>query len=232
MSLRLKLPLFIVLLVFVASIAILSVSVYQTRKRGESDVATIRTNETAKVKNTIKEHVDIMYSLINAQYQRSFSLEEVVTIFNKTKAVTYDNGRGYFWVSDMSDTPHVLIHPYFDSLGAADKSKVLFFVRDINRQVANQGDGFVETAWPKLTGMSISDSAVSKLCYARVFAPLKLVIASGRSTDDIDGVIRKRSEQTQSEIASIIRDRIIFALLILVLSTLAVVFFTGMITSL
>ena len=152
MSLKIKLILFIVVLVFIASIAILAISVYQTRKRGKEDVLRIKTNETVRVKNAYKEHVDIMYSLISAQYQRSFSRDEVATIFNEVRNVTYDNGRGYFWISDLQDTPQVLIYPYLDSIHTGKRLKAGEFVQDIDRQVRNHGDGFVETMAPALRG--------------------------------------------------------------------------------
>jgi PAS domain S-box-containing protein len=230
MSLKIKLSLFIVLLVFIASSAILAISVYQTRRRGGEDIARIRTNETARVKSTIKEHVDIMYSLIGAQYQQSFSRDEVASLFSKIKDVTYDNGRGYFWISDLSDTLHILIHPHLEGIPAAVRMKLLLSVRTVNRQVRGQGEQFVEADAPVFRGNAATDSSAPLLCYGRVFAPLGWVIASGRSTDDIDATIAKRSEQTEAEIASILRERIILASVILALSILAAVFFTGMVT--
>ncbi len=230
MSLKLKLSLFIVLLVFVVSAAILAISVYQTRKKGKEDVARIKTNETARVKNTIKEHVDFMHSLVMAQYQRSFSPNEVASLVGKIKDITYDNGRGFFWVAAMNDSPLVLIHPHLDSLDEAGRLKVFLFVRNINHQVAIRGDGFIETSAPVLTDKTASDSSTFIECYARTFEPLGWVIASGRSTDDITAVIRKRSEQTKAEVASITGVLVIFASVILALSILAVVLFTGKVT--
>jgi len=230
MSLKIKLPLFIVLVVFVASIAILVISVYQTKKRGESDVAQIRINETARAKNAIKEHVAIMYSLISAQYQRSISKEEMATILNKVKDVTYDNGRGYFWVCEAGGAPKILVHPYLDSLDSADRGKLRSYLYNVNNIVEKFGDGFIETAWPRFSNNKLADSAVSKFCYARMFKPLGWIVASGRSTDDIDAIITIRTRQTEHEIASIVHERVLFAIVILALSFIVVVLFSNLIT--
>ena len=230
MSLRIKLPLFIVLIVFIASVTILWVSVHQTRKRGERNIADIRTIETARVKNVLKEHVNFIYSLVNAQHQRSLSSEKITSILNEIKSVTYDNGRGYLWISDTCDAPKLLIHPFLENLGGTDSMKVLSLIKSVNQAVRKSGERYLEFTWPKPDGNYLSDSVFSKLCYAKLYRPLGWVIGSGRYTDEIDEIIKRKIAQTKEEITVTIRDRIIFAVIVLLISTLAIFIFTGTIT--
>jgi PAS domain S-box-containing protein len=229
-SLRIKLPLFIVLFVFLASTAILGISVKQTRTRGEKNIADIRSIETARVKNVLKEHVNIIYSLIKAQHQRSMSEEDMASVLDKIKTITYDKGRGYFWISDTRDSPLLLIHPYIGGLSGPDSAKVLSLVREVNRLVRRHGEGYYELTWPRLGEKGFSDSTFSKLCFAKLYGPLGWVVGSGRYTDDIDGIINGRIAQTREEVSVIIRDRLFFAGGVLLACTVAIFVFTGMIT--
>ena len=230
MSLRIKLPLFIVMCVFVASLAILWVSVNQTQKRGEKNIADIRAVETARVKNVLREHVNFIYSLIGAQHQHPMTREDMASILDKIKSITYDNGRGYFWISDTRDSPLLLIHPYIAGLSGRDSLKVLSLVRTVNQLAQKNGEGYYELTWPRLGKNGFSDSSFSKLCFARLYSPLGWVVGSGRYIDDIDDVINHRIIQTREEISVIIRDRIFFAAVVLFICTVAIFVFTGMVT--
>lgn len=230
MSLRFKLPLFTALFVFLAAAAILYVSVQQTYRRGERNITDIRTFETARVKNVIREHVNFIYSLIHAQDQRSLTKQETMAILNRIKTVTYDNGRGYFWVVDTSSSPKFLIHPFIDSLSGAASLKVISLLRTVNAEVQTKGDGYVRLTWPKRHMNELSDSSFSMLCYSRFYRSFGWVVASGRYTDDIDAIINQRVAQTKDEINDIIRDRLIFAAIVLAICMLVIIVFTGMIT--
>ncbi|HUI92814.1 MAG TPA: ATP-binding protein [Chitinivibrionales bacterium] len=230
MSLRIKLPLFIVVVVFITAVAILTVSVRQTQRRAEKNIADIRIIETSRVKNVLREQVNIIYSMIKAEHQRSMTQEDMTSILDKIKTITYDKGRGYFWISDTHDSPKILIHPYLGGLSGPDSAKILSLVSTVNRLVRTHGEGYYELTWPRLDEKGFSDSSFSKLCFARLYTPLGWVVASGRYTDDIDDVIHHRITQTREEIDVIIRDRIFFAFAVLFVSTVAIFVFTGLIT--
>jgi PAS domain S-box-containing protein len=229
-SLRIKLLLFTILFVFTTSMAILWVSVYQIRKKGERDIEDIRSRETARVFNSLKEHVNIIYSLIDAQFPRSLTQREMVSVFDKIKNLTFVEGRGYFWVSDTSDSPTFLIHPFFDSLNASDRKRVLELVSAVSRAVRIKNEDYLERIWPKFSKGILTDSTFSKLCYGRVFRPLGWIIASGRYIDDINDIIAERIIRSRQEISVIIRERIFLSAIILFLCTVAIVVFSRTIT--
>ncbi len=230
MSLRIKLPLFTALFVLLASMAILWVSVQQTVKRGERNIADIRSFETSRIKNLLKEHVNLIYSLVKAQHENSHALKDAMPIAEKIKNITFDNGRGYFWIVDTLDMPNFLLHPFLDSLSGRDSNKVLSLVKTVNSAIRPSGEGFITLVWPKIGRKGFSDSLLSKVCYAKRYKPLGWVIASGRYTDDIDSVINHRVSRTKIEITDIIRERFVFTAIVLVFCMLAIVIFTGIIT--
>jgi PAS domain S-box-containing protein len=231
MSLRIKLPLLTLLFVFLAAVAILWISLQQTYKRGEKNIAEIRTFETARIKNVIREQVNFVYSLISAQSQRSITRKELIARLESIKNVTYDNGRGYFWIADTCTPPELLIHPYVGNLADTQRLKVLSLVESVNVMVRGNGEGYSQPDWPRLDQTGLSDSLFPMLCYAKLYGPRGWTVASARYTDDIEAIINKRVAQTKGEIAAIIRERIIFAAVVMVLCMIAIVIFTGMITS-
>lgn len=231
MSLRIKLPLFTALFVFFAAVAILWVSLQQTYKRGERNIEDIRTFEKARIRSVIKEQANFAYSLISAQNQQASAKNRVSELLDNIKNVTYDNGRGYFWIADTCSPPRFIVHPYLANLSRNDSLKVLSLVKSAGAAVRDNGEGYsVKQMWPRLDKKGFSDSLFSETCYARLYRPLGWIIASARYTDDIDAIINKRISQTRSEITAIILERIVFAAVVLMLSVLAIVIFTGMIT--
>ena len=210
--------------------AILWISVYQIRLKGERDIDDIRTREMSRVRASLKEHVNIIHSLINAQYRRSPTSREIVLLFNKILNLTYEEGQGHFWVCDAIDSSKLLIHPYFDSLNSDGRRHLMEIIGLVNRAVRGNNEVYLENKWPKFARGALSDSSVSILCYAREFRPLRWNVVYGRYVDDINDIIAKRIFRSREEIAIIIRERIILSAVILFICTISIVIFSRTIT--
>ncbi|MFN8189893.1 MAG: methyl-accepting chemotaxis protein [Nocardioidaceae bacterium] len=96
----------------------------------------------------------------------------------------YDDGKGYFWINDMS--PTMVMHPIDPSLDGTDLSekadpdgKHLFM--DMVAVVKADGAGFVEYQWPK-PGV---DEPQPKVSYVAGYEPWGWIVGSGVYVDDV-----------------------------------------------
>ena len=99
-------------------------------------------------------------------------------------ALRYGDGKGYFWINDM--TPTMVMHPIDPSLNGADLSgktdpdgKHLFM--DMVKVVEADGAGFMEYQWPK-PGV---DAPQPKVSYVAGYEPWGWIIGSGVYVDDV-----------------------------------------------
>ena len=88
MSFRIKLTLFTVGFVLLASLAILGVSVFQSRQRERRDIQTLRTSELTKLKNNLQSSVDIICAVEDRVRppEMSANLEGIISRLKKRAA--------------------------------------------------------------------------------------------------------------------------------------------------
>jgi PAS domain S-box-containing protein len=229
-SIKFKLLTFTILVVFATSMAILWISVYQIQKKGARDIEDIRVREMSRVRASIKDQVNFIYSLINAQYRRSSAKHDLVLLIDKIMNSTYEEGQGYFWIYDALDSSRLVIHPFFDRLNGADRRRLLDLIGSVNAVVHEKGENFIESKWPRFADSAFSDSSYPILCYGREFPKLNWIVAAGRYEDDINDIIAGRVARSREEIAIIVRERIILSAIILFICTVGIVVFSNTLT--
>lgn len=117
------------------------------------------------------------------------------------RAMRYDNGTGYFGVTDTTEPfPKMMIHPIFPNLEGQVMSDPKFnralgkgvnIFKAIAKVGKENGEGLVDYDWPKPG----SNTPQPKLSYVKYFEPLDWVITTGVYVDDIDLAIAKKKEQ-------------------------------------
>ncbi|MFH0918959.1 MAG: ATP-binding protein [Fibrobacterota bacterium] len=216
--------------VLIVSVAILSITVRQIRVKGKKDIERIWKNENLRVESTLREHVNIICSLLDAQYKSTLEPEQIQSFLDKVRSITYDDGRGYFWISRAGKDSALVMHPFADKLRAGDAAKVRQLSLAVDSVVQSGGSGFYRTVWPKFTGAGFSGEAYPKLCYAKAYAPLGWIVASGKYMDDVEQVIAVRSDQIRDDVLDIIRERILYSVVILSVFSVLIIFFSSRIT--
>lgn len=230
MRLKIKLPLFTVLFVLMVSIIIIAISVHQIRVKGHRDVENIRKVESLRVENTLKARVNTIRSLLDAQRKGSVSKTNITVFLDNVKGITYDEGSGYFWISEPAQHSKLIIHPFAGNLTDRNRSQVLALVRTMDSIVRTAGEGYYRVAWPKFTGTDLTTETYTKLCYAKLYKPLGWVIASGRYLDDAESAINTRSQKIREDVSDIIKERILYSIVILSAFIVVIIFFSSRIT--
>src|SRR3989339_217038 len=230
MNLRVKLVFFTMFFVLIVSIAILAITVRQIREKGKNDIERIWRNENLRVERTLREHVNIICSLLDAQSKTSLRQEQTFSVLDKIRSITYDNGRGYFWISKAGNGGALIMHPFAGNLSADGVTKVLRLTRAVDSAVQFRGNGYYRTEWPKFADSVLTLETYPKLCYAKVFAPMGWVVASGQYMDDVELLIAIRSERIKDDVLGIIKERILYSIVILSAFTVLIIFFSSRIT--
>ncbi len=149
---------------------------------------------------------------------------------NEISRMRFNNGNGYFWINDISQPyPKMVMHPisptlvgkvmddpkYNCALGK-DQNMFLAFVD----KTRDTGEGFVDYVWPRPQSNSGSNAAAPKLAFVKRFAPLGWVIGTGEYTDDIEMIIKTKSEEISATTRSLAYKILLFSLV-----TLSLLFF-------
>lgn len=135
--------------------------------------------------------------------------QELLEYSNKLRFGSSD----YVWIHSFDpadpDKPKMIMHPTIPALNGEDISKapyltgekkgqiihatstaepVPFFVQ-MNRLIAEQGEGYVEYEWPKLTSKGLTEYQ-AKLSYVKLFKPWGWVIGTGAYIKDIEPEVK------------------------------------------
>jgi PAS domain S-box-containing protein len=228
-SLRTKLLIYTILFVFTSSSAILTISVCQSKKRGKQDIESIKSLENARVRNNLKEHVNVVYSIIEAHNRQALSQNEIKALLNDIQKLTSVGERRYFWIMKADTAPKLLIPDYTSAHVDSNNAKTDAMLKTVYRCVRDKGEGFCSITWPAIQN-DMQDSSGTKLCYVRLYKPLNWVIVSGQYIDDMNDVIADRVSRNNTKIKELIWERILYSVLILLASTLLIILFSTMVT--
>ena len=185
----------------------LVLSIHSLSKRGEAEIASVKTMMLAGKKEKMKDLVKNTYSILEEKYRSANASkkngeEEFMEEAKKEiGALRYGpEGKDYFWINDMH--PRMIMHPIKPALDGQDLSgfkdpngKYLF--NDFVKVCREKGEGFVEYMWPK-PGY---DKPVPKLSYVMLFKPWNWIVGTGVYLDDIKAVEMMRTKEIKSAIA-------------------------------
>jgi methyl-accepting chemotaxis protein len=179
----------------------LIISIHSLGKRGEEEIASVKTMMMTEKKEKLNNIVDITFNTIRSTYNRSDLTEDQKkqSVLNLVKDMRYDK-KGYFWINDMH--PKMVMHPIKPDLNGKDLSdfkdpngKHLF--NEFVKVCREKGEGFVDYMWPKPG----HDKPVPKLSYVKLFEPWNWIVGTGIYLDDIKVMEIQKAKEIKSAIA-------------------------------
>lgn len=136
---------------------------------------------------------------------------DIITgILDHLKTLKYNNGQGYFFVTDMQlPYPTMIMHPTVPSLNGKVLIDTAFncakgtnqnFFQLMAQKAQRNGGGYVEYIWPN----PITKKREAKLSYVKRFAPLNWVIGTGAFVNHIEERIKAKEEEIDVRVRNII----------------------------
>ena len=218
MKLKQKITLASAAILIIPTVLITSIAIYNIRNKTTTDIQNYREEQFEKSKIRLENVVDLAYGILENEYNSTDSITHALASLAKLR---YDGSEGYFWITDTSVPPVMLMHAASPELnGRVMSSDFLNDTEDIDSQnsyseraklTRQNGEAYVEYKMVKPG----EDKVYSKLSYSRWFQPLDLVLASGIYTDSIDEAVALKEKELKSQVSKIVWQSIIIALIIL-----------------
>ena len=208
----------------------LIMSIHSLGKRGEAEIASVKTMMMMEKKEKLNNIVDITFNTIRSTYNRSDLTEDQKkqSALDLVKDMRYDK-KGYFWINDMH--PKMVMHPIKPALNGKDLSdfkdpndKHLF--NEFVKICREKGEGLVDYMWPK-PGY---DKPVPKLSYVKLFKPWNWIVGTGIYLDDIKAVEIQKTKEIKSAIARQRNDLIGVIIILFVLGAGVITYISRKIT--
>jgi len=177
---------------------LLAVDAYLNNARSKDDSRNYRQDAEASVQQELKHMVEGIVAIFadyelrvqQGKMERATAQREA---FALVKAMRYDDGRGYYWINDLSlPIPVMLMHaakPSLDGKPLSDpaydcalgKKQNLF--QAMVQVSAATGEGLVDYVWPDPKN---PDKILPKFSYVKRFEPWGLLVGTGVYIDAID----------------------------------------------
>jgi methyl-accepting chemotaxis protein len=185
----------------------LIMSIHTLGKRGEQEIASIKSMMMTEKKEKLKDLVKNTYAIMQSSYNAAHDSQNVAEAQfmedakKEISALRYGSqSKDYFWINDMH--PTMVMHPIKPALNGKDLSdykdpdgKHLF--NEFVKVCREKGEGFVDYMWPKPG----HDKPVPKLSYVKLFKPWNWIVGTGIYLDDIKAVEIQKTKEIKSAIA-------------------------------
>jgi len=249
MKLKSKLPIFTSLTVFLSVVIIAGYSIYNYREKTLESIEQYRVEEIEKLKNHMKDIVNIAHSMIDYSYENSssagikkrygFDLTDSVDANIKMVAVnmlkvTVENLRvlrfgvdGYLWINSVNAPYTVIMHATRPEIeGKANFWEYYTTGKNLYQVFAdkleeNEGEAFVPYMYIK----PITGDTIEKLSYIKLHEPLGWVIGTGVYYDHIDKIVASKTELLNMQIVRLVRSIIFIMVGLIVLASVILYFF-------
>jgi len=254
MKIKTKLPLFtsITVLLSVAFIAIFSIVSF--RNRTEENIKNYEVEELEKVKNQLKDIVNISYEMIAQSYENSspkaieetygirldesgssnvrmFAINILKTTIENLRVLRY-GVNGYIWINEIEPPYKVVMHPTNSELeGSGHVFKIPG--TDINvyeafADICNEsGEGFLEYSYPK-PGQT---ARLPKMSFIKLFRPLGWVIGTGVYIDNIETQVKKKTGELERQINRLVWITIIIGVFLVAAASIFLYFLGSNVTN-
>jgi len=220
-----KTDIILIILSIVISVSIvLTYVVYRLEKTVDEEIKLYKEENTRKVKQKLKNYVDIAYSLVHSNYTGLIKIvddaEDVLKEKSKPveggklkdkaqaeeaadaiKQISSNDGMRHIWIIDTTDTfPKMIMHPKKPQLNekildASNLGKNLnVFVKAVEL-LKKKDDGFIKI---KMNKEENKEDLLHDVFYVRLFRPWNWVIIAGFNIED--------SMKTKKEIENVIRN--------------------------
>ncbi len=159
------------------------------------------------------------WTIATALYVDNAIIDAIEKSKDDIRKIKYDNGVGYFWLTNATKTDlKIIVHPtmsLFEGQILEGKLKKLFeYFVDISEQ--QNGSGFLDYTWPKQTVSGMTEE-VSKLAYVRLYEPLGWIIGTDIYIDGVDQAVAEKQELVKQQLTFFIIKIVGVSLLIIVL---------------
>lgn len=225
MNLRIKIALFIGVLLLSTVTIISTVTILSIQSKSKEDIASFERGEMLKARLRLENVVDLAYDIVEDAHlsgdNRDESMEEALRVLSQ---IRFDGTEGYFWITDTQlPYPTMIMHaakPQNQGKIMSDakynvvqgkEGKNLYQER-VEQSLANNA-AFVEYYMVKPD----EDKVYSKLSYSRLFKELGWVISSGIYTDSIVESVQMKKDELSDQLAGIVYTVIGISLILLVL---------------
>lgn len=250
MKIRTKLPLFTSIIVLISIVSITIYAIYDFRMKTLESIELYRVEQTNIIKNQLKDNVNNAYKIIEMAHEMAISVgdfkqktdtgyvENKVTISNFLR-LTLENIRimryreaGYIWINEIEPPYTVILHPIRPEI---ESTAQVFYIKDTQQNVYEafaeviydeNGAGFLRYDFYKPG----TNEKIPKLSYIRLYEPFGWILGTGVYIDYIDKMVSLKTEQLYEQTNKMIKYIIVFGVVLIALSTIALYFIGKVIT--
>jgi PAS domain S-box-containing protein len=230
MSLRIKLTLFTVGFVLLASIAILSLSILQIRQKEGRDIKTLRTTEMKRLQYNLKISLDFVSSMTEGPSENTSRLpEDLINITGRLRNTSKAGTGKWIWLLDKGTTGGVSFLSYSN-----DNSPLKQYseISQLLKTSLDSGDIFIESPVKDSNGNYQSSSNNAHLYwYGQKITSDGWILAVAAPLNGIDSIVALRTYGVKNDIAKMIKDRMMFSLLLIIAFAIAIYIFSKIITN-
>lgn len=238
MSLKKKLPLFIVTVIAITITIISGISIYHIDKKANADIQTLQQQEMDNAKERLKNLVELAYSMIDNNHSGSHGEANLYAALSILSKLQFGGGEGYFWVTDTQlPYPTMILNPANSAMhGDTLKGEAYHVIKNkpnknvyqerVEQALANQ-EVFVNYFEQR----DEKGDILSKLSYSRYYEPLGWVISTGVFVDAIDAKVALKQTELRQQISQMIVAITISAVLLFLIAIFISIRFSNSITS-
>ena len=227
MSLRIKLTLFTVGFVLLASLAILAISVLQIRQKERHDIQTLRTNELKRLQNNLQSSVNLICSAVEDRVGTPEMSANLAGMIKKLKKSTNARNAGWVWVLDTGNVERPVFISDTNKLHFPDLPSVTLLMKTAR----DTGDAILESSSPdELSAQLPSIDKSHFYWYAQAMTSGGWVLAAAAPLSNLDSIVAERTRVVEREIAMMIKDRMLFSLLLIIACAIAIFIFSKIIS--
>jgi PAS domain S-box-containing protein len=228
MSLRIKLTLFTVGFVLLASLAILSVSVLQIRQKEQRDISTLRTNELNRLQYNLKNSVNLISSAVEDIMGPQEMPENLISIIKRIKNNAQSKNADWIWILDTGNSAG----PVYLSNTSKLRLSALTDISKILKDTGNSGGASVEIFIPDtIHAESLLVDKSHLYWYGQTITATGWILAVAAPLSNLDSAITERTKVVKTEIGRMIKDRMLFSFLLIIACAIAIFIFSSIITN-
>jgi len=227
MKIKAKLPLYTSITVLLSVAAIAAFSILSFYSRTLENIENYRYEETEKIKDQLKDIVNIAYDMIALSYEKRSAKaiedtygiklseggnENIKMLAINILNITLENLRvlrygtdGYLWINELEPPYKVTMHATRPEL---EGQATVFYIpgTEINvyeafADICNEsGEGFLEYSYFKPG----QNEKLPKMSFIKLFEPMGWVIGTGVYIDDIEKAVQKKTGELDRQITQLI----------------------------
>jgi putative methionine-R-sulfoxide reductase with GAF domain len=242
MKIKTKLPLFTSITVLLSITFIAAFSIISFRNRTLETIENYRNEEISKVKQILKDFVDLSYNMIVQSYEKQTDKsiadtygispddpgnDFVKMIAVNTLNITLENLRvlrygkdGYIWINELEPPYTVVMHGTRPNMEGGSHVFIMEGT-DVNvyeafADICNESEmGYLEYSFYKPG----QNERMPKLSYIRLFKPLGWVIGTGDYIDNIEKEVQKKTSELESQITNLVYLTIIIGIILVAIAS-------------